>query len=99
MFSDLAQRLAQELQRNLPPLAGLLPTRELQTALQAALRRMDLVTRDEFDAQAAVLQRTRLRLEALEQQVADLEGNSPVDNPSADHPSAEKVEAPAQPPI
>lgn len=84
MLSDLAQRLAQELQRNLPPLAGLLPTRELQTALQAALRRMDLVTRDEFDAQAAVLQRTRLRLEALEQQLAGLEENASVDNSAVD---------------
>lgn len=88
MFSDLAQRLAQELQRNLPTLAGLLPMRELQTALQAALRRMDLITREEFDAQAAVLQRTRLRLEALEQQVAQWEDNLP----------ATKLESPEQPP-
>lgn len=73
MLSDLAQRLAQELQKNLPPLASLAPTRELQSALQAGLRRMDLVTREEFDAQAAVLLRTRMRLEALEQQVAILE--------------------------
>lgn len=80
MFSDLAQRLAQELQRNLPSLAALLPTRELQVALQAALRRMDLVTREEFDAQAAVLQRTRMRLEALEQQVTQLEKSALPEN-------------------
>lgn len=73
MFSDLAQRLTQELQRNLPPLSAVIPTRELQTALQAALRRMNLVSREEFDAQAAVLLRTRLRVEALEQQLAKLE--------------------------
>lgn len=73
MLSDLAQRLAQELERKLPPLSAILPKQELQTALQAALRRMDLVSRDEFDAQAAVLLRTRLRLEALEQQLQQLE--------------------------
>jgi BMFP domain-containing protein YqiC len=34
---------------------------------------MDLVTREEFDVQAALLARTRIRLEALEKQVARLE--------------------------
>lgn len=73
MLENLAQRITDELQRRLPPLAELAPTRELQTALQAALRRMDLVTREEFDAQAAVLLRTRLRLESLEKQLAEWE--------------------------
>lgn len=73
MLNDLAQKLAAELEKHLPSLEGLSPKRELQAALQAALRKMDLVTREEFDAQAAVLQRTRLRLEALEQQLADSE--------------------------
>jgi BMFP domain-containing protein YqiC len=34
---------------------------------------MNLVSREEFDAQAAVLQRTRLKVEALEQQLQELE--------------------------
>ena len=50
-----------------------LPQRELHIALQAALARLDLVTREEFDAQTAVLLRTRQKLEALEQQLAQLE--------------------------
>lgn len=41
--------------------------------VQAALARLDLVSREEFDAQAAVLARTRARLEALEQQLAQLQ--------------------------
>lgn len=77
MLSDLAQRLAQELQRNLPPISKLVPSSELHTALQAALRRMNLVSREEFDAQSAVLLRTRLRLEALEQELARLEASAP----------------------
>ena len=45
----------------------------LNAAVSAALARMDLVTREEFDVQAAVLARTRAKLEALEAQVAELE--------------------------
>ena len=75
MISDLAQRLAQELQQALPLIQGLIPKRELQQSLQSVLAKMDLVTRDEFDAQAAVLQRTRAKLEALEQLCAEIEQN------------------------
>lgn len=42
-------------------------------ALEGALHKMNLVTREEFDVQMAVLQKTRAKLEALEQQVAELE--------------------------
>lgn len=44
--------------------------------LRSALRSMDLVTREEFDAQQAVLLRTRERLEALEKEVEKLESNA-----------------------
>ncbi|BBD80987.1 hypothetical protein ALSL_2362 [Aerosticca soli] len=37
------------------------------------LRRLELVTREEFDVQSQVLARTRARLEELEGQVARLE--------------------------
>lgn len=46
--------------------------RQFRQLLQSALARMDLVTREEFDAQAKVLQHTRERLEALEREVAEL---------------------------
>ncbi|MGD8174745.1 accessory factor UbiK family protein [Marinimicrobium sp. ARAG 43.8] len=49
------------------------PKKELQAAVQSALGKMDVVTREEFDGQAAVLQRTRERLEKLEQQLTELE--------------------------
>jgi BMFP domain-containing protein YqiC len=73
MIKDLAQRLFDELQQQLPKATENLPQRELHIALQAALARLDLVTREEFDAQAAVLLRTRQKLEALEQQLTRLE--------------------------
>jgi len=70
MIADFAQRLLQELNKTLPQISTLLPQRELQQALQSACQRLDLVTREEFDAQAAVLQRTREKLEQLEQRLA-----------------------------
>lgn len=73
MLKHLAQRLFEELQQQLPNGSESLSQRELHIALQAALARLDLVTREEFDAQAAVLLRTRQKLEALEQQLAQLE--------------------------
>ena len=55
------ERLGADLQRN------------LRAMTQAWLRNLDVVTREEFEAQCAVLARTRARLESLEQQLAALE--------------------------
>ena len=41
--------------------------------LKGAVDRLDLVSREEFDVQQAVLSRTREKLEALERRLADLE--------------------------
>jgi BMFP domain-containing protein YqiC len=41
--------------------------------LQTALGKLDIVTREEFEVQKAVLAKTRSKLEALEQRVADIE--------------------------
>ena len=46
---------------------------QIQGVLQGAFSKMNLVNREEFDAQAAVLKRTRERLEALEAQIAALD--------------------------
>jgi len=47
--------------------------KNIHAVLQSAFSKMDLVSRKEFDVQAAVLSRTREKLEALEKQIADLE--------------------------
>jgi ubiquinone biosynthesis accessory factor UbiK len=73
MISQLAQRLSQELQNVMPLITSLAPKRELHIALQSALEKLNLVTREEFDAQSAVLQRTRAKLEALELRCAEME--------------------------
>ncbi|AMV00226.1 hypothetical protein NY98_07695 [Xanthomonas citri pv. fuscans] len=81
-LDDLARRLSDLV----PP--GLRQSREeLQStfkgALQAGLGKLDLVTREEFDVQRAVLLRTREKLDALEQTVAALEARAPGAPPAA----------------
>lgn len=60
--------------------------KNLRIALESALRRMNLVTREEFEVQSAVLARTRARLEVLEAQVATLEikQGAPTEPPTSD---------------
>jgi ubiquinone biosynthesis accessory factor UbiK len=78
---DLAQldELARRLSSLVPP--GVRESRdELQqnfkSVLQAGLGKLDLVTREEFDVQRAVLLRTREKLDALEQQLTELARNN-----------------------
>ncbi len=47
--------------------------KNFRSALHSGFAKMDLVTREEFEVQAAVLARTRAKLESLEKQVAQLE--------------------------
>lgn len=44
----------------------------VRSLLQKSLTKMNLVTREEFDIQTAVLQRTREKLEELEKQIEQL---------------------------
>lgn len=45
----------------------------LHTALAGVFDRLDLVTREELEVQEAVLQRTRARLQQMEERIAELE--------------------------
>jgi hypothetical protein len=47
-----------------------------RAVLRASLTKLDLVSRDEFDAQMRVLERTRARLEELERRVAAIDGGN-----------------------
>ncbi len=53
----------------------------LRAGISGVLSRMDLVTREEFDAQSRVLQRTREKLETLERRVCELEQRLGLDEP------------------
>ena len=56
--------------------------KNLHAAVSAALARMDLVSREQFDVQSAVLARTREKLTALEAKVAVLEQAADLDQRS-----------------
>ena len=74
-LDDLARQLAQSLPQNLRALGDDLE-RNFRALLHTGIDRMDLVTREEFDVQSAVLERTREKLEALEARLAELERES-----------------------
>ncbi len=64
----------------MPP--GLRESREelqatFKSALQAGLAKLDLVTREEFEVQRAVLLKTRQKLDALELPCASWKGAAP----------------------
>jgi ubiquinone biosynthesis accessory factor UbiK len=68
--------LAQRLGALLPPGVGEARAdveKNFRAALQTGLGRLDLVTREEFDVQRAVLLRTREKLDQLERTVTELE--------------------------
>lgn len=77
MDPHLLDQLAERLAKALPP-----GVRELQqdteknfrAILQSGFAKLNLVTREEFDVQTALLARTRLQLDALQRQIAELEG-------------------------
>ncbi len=75
--------IARRLMDNLPP-ALRATQRDLESnfraVLRASLAKLDLVTRDEFDVQSRVLERTRARLEALEAKVKAMEDGAGAPN-------------------
>jgi ubiquinone biosynthesis accessory factor UbiK len=80
-IDELAQRLGELL----PPGVGDARAdieKNFRAALQTGLGRLDLVTREEFDVQRAVLLRTREKLDTLERIVTDLEAQVHAGSPS-----------------
>ena len=69
-----------DLQRRLATLLAASPAADVQKNVKALLAqqfaRLDLVTHDELETQALVLQRTREKLEGLERRVEALEGGA-----------------------
>jgi BMFP domain-containing protein YqiC len=68
-LSELQTKISEVLQQS--------PAKDIEKNMKAMLNqgfsKLDLLTREEFDIQSEVLQRTRARLEALETRVAELE--------------------------
>lgn len=56
--------------------------KNFHTLLKNAFNKLDLVTREEFDAQTKVLARSRKKIEALEEKVKELESRGDDDRPN-----------------
>lgn len=71
-LDDLAHRLSELLPPGLEDARADLE-KNFQAALHSGFSKLDLVTREEFDVQRAVLLRTREKLALLERMLGDLE--------------------------
>ena len=71
-IENLARRLAESVPEGLRSMKDELES-NFRGVLQSGLSKLDLVTREEFEVQEAVLTRTREKLEALEARLKELE--------------------------
>jgi len=71
-LDELANRIADNLPGSDAPMAEDF-RKNVRALLESAFRDMNLVTREEFDVQVALLERTRERLEALQKKLDDLD--------------------------
>lgn len=74
-IEDLASKLADAVPEGLRSMRRDLEE-NFRSVLQTGLGKLDLVTREEFEVQEAVLARTREKLEALEERVKEYEDKS-----------------------
>ena len=74
------EKVVEDLSARLADFAASNPAKDLEKnfrgMLSSAFSRLDLVTREEYDAQTQVLQRAREKLSALEARVTELEATS-----------------------
>jgi BMFP domain-containing protein YqiC len=75
-LDELARRLAESVPPSVRAFAKDLES-NFKAVLQAQLAKLDLVSRDEFDVQAALLARTQAALASLEQRLKDIEARLP----------------------
>lgn len=71
-IDKLARRLAESVPENIRAMRADLE-QNFRSVLRSSLSRLDLVTREEFEVQEAVLARTRQQCEAMEARVQALE--------------------------
>ena len=73
-IDSLARRLAASLPQGIKAMRDDVEA-NFRAVLKSNLARMDLVTREEFEVQQLVLERTRSKLAELEARLAELEGH------------------------
>ncbi len=82
LLEDLAAKLAEAVPDNVSSLRDDLRS-NFHAVLQTALGNLDLVTREEFDVQSKVLERTREKLEGLERELEELRRDT-IGDPGSD---------------
>jgi BMFP domain-containing protein YqiC len=74
-IEDLAKSLTSQLPDGLGSIKDDVE-KNFKSILQQQFAKLDLVTREEFDTQSAVLARTREKLDALEKTITELQTNT-----------------------
>lgn len=88
-LEELSQRIEQSLPEGMRQAKADMD-KTVRGAVSSAFQKMELVTREEFDIQTQVLARTRAKLEALEQRVAELEARLPPSESDAESSESDR---------
>lgn len=76
MTKEEINRLVQEILKELPPFVGEARKeveQSIRLGLETLLKKMDLVSREEYDAQVALLHRLSKQVADLEKRIAEIE--------------------------
>ena len=74
IFDEISKRISKELPSDLQEIREDIE-KNVRSAIEKTLKKLNLVTREEFDIQQAVLMRSREKLEELEMRIKEFEKN------------------------
>ena len=88
MLTRILDQIAATARAAVPPEFGQDVEKNVRAVLDSTFQRLRLVTREEFEVQQAVLQKTRELVERLEHQVAELEAKGVTGHTASKKPPA-----------
>ena len=72
IFKNIQKKITESIPEDIDALKGDLK-KNIQAAIEAQIKKLDLVTREEFEIQELILKRTREKLEKLEKDIESLD--------------------------
>lgn len=72
IFKNIQKKITESIPEDIDALKGDLK-QNIQAAIEAQIKKLDLVTREEFEIQELILKRTREKLEKLEKDIESLD--------------------------